>query len=230
MIVVNITIIKMSSNNGTSFNLNIFQSSSGSDGESPSDHHADGLAPSASATDGAVPRASAEHKSGPGTWGRRVRFNSDAIKHAFFGSNQPEAERESQLSTVMQGELAHTAGGDSSAENPYRSDEIYSSQSSPTQEDEYLRSFENGTATPGTTTDGSQPAHADATQDPGALKEAESLLRAHMPDIHVSSPAPEGMLVKFYMHSLTKCNSVFVFCYKYIANLLRTNNGNYAHG
>ncbi|KAF7538516.1 hypothetical protein G7054_g2920 [Neopestalotiopsis clavispora] len=182
----------MSSNNGTSFNLNIFQSSSGSDGESPSDHHADGLAPSASATDGAVPRASAEHKSGPGTWGRRVRFNSDAIKHAFFGSNQPEAERESQLSTVMQGELAHTAGGDSSAENPYRSDEIYSSQSSPTQEDEYLRSFENGTATPGTTTDGSQPAHADATQDPGALKEAESLLRAHMPDIHVSSPAPEG--------------------------------------
>ncbi|ETS86310.1 hypothetical protein PFICI_00138 [Pestalotiopsis fici W106-1] len=186
----------MSSNNGTSFNLNIFQSSSsGSDGDSPSDQ-VDGLAPSASATDGAVPRASAEHKSGPGTWGRRVRFNSDAIKHAIFGSNQFEAEKESQSSSAMQvADPAQpaAAGGDSSADNSYRFDEIYSSQSSPTQEDEYLRSFENGTATPnGTTTDGSQQTHTDAIQDPGALREAESLLRAHMPDIHVSTTEPEG--------------------------------------
>ncbi|KAK9773858.1 putative Threonine/serine exporter-like N-terminal domain-containing protein [Seiridium cardinale] len=163
---------------------------SGSEDEPPDDS-AETLAQESSTRDRNQVRSGSSTKSGSGDF--KVRLNNDDMEHA---TRQTQSHAGFPFPPSFTAVVDHASP--STSTNGHDHGAFYGDSYWPTealsarglvQDDEYLRSFESGTEATNESVHEpeSQQPESSTRQDFGYLREAETLLRAHMPDMHITS-------------------------------------------
>ncbi|KAK9415222.1 putative Threonine/serine exporter-like N-terminal domain-containing protein [Seiridium unicorne] len=173
---------------------------SGSEDEPPDDS-AEALAQDSSTRDRNQVRSGSSTKAGSGDF--KVRFDKDDMEHA---TRQTQSNAGSPFPPSFTAVVDHASPSTSTnapSSSGHDHGTFYGDSYWPTealsarglvQDDEYLRSFESGTEATNESVHEheSQQPESNTRQDFGYLREAETLLRAHMPDMHITSGSSKG--------------------------------------